>query len=190
MGVPQQPGAEGQDGAHAHGQYEADGAIGVHRPHVSTGARGLLAAWAPVICWVAVIASLSGERFSDEQTAAWLAGAPFVASLGVPPALIDTANLILRKTSHFVEYAILAALTYRALGMGATPRSRTSRLLGALLLAVGCASLDEWHQTMTLTRTGRVHDVVLDAAGAAAGALAGVWLLARRLGARVARPPR
>jgi VanZ family protein len=133
-----------------------------------------------VLCWVAVIAWLSGERFSDEQTAAWLARAPFVASLGIPPALIDTANLILRKTAHFVEYAILALLAYRALGMGAVPRSRTSRVLGALLLAVGCATLDELHQTMTLTRTGRAHDVVLDGAGAFAGAVAGV-ALARRL---------
>ena len=133
-------------------------------------------AWVPVICWIAVIACLSGERFSDEQTAAWLAGAPFVASLGVQPALIDTANLILRKTSHFVEYATLALLTYRALGMGATARSRRARILGAVLLAVGCATLDEWHQTMTLTRTGRMHDVVLDGVGALAGAFAGAWL--------------
>ncbi|HSQ00327.1 MAG TPA: VanZ family protein [Candidatus Dormibacteraeota bacterium] len=125
--------------------------------------------------WVAVIACLSGERFSDEQTAAWLAGAPFVASLSVPPALIDTANLILRKTTHFVEYATLALLAYRALGTGAAPRAQRARILGAVLLAVGCATLDEWHQTMTLTRTGRVHDVVLDAMGALAGALAGVW---------------
>ena len=128
-----------------------------------------------MICWIAVIAWLSGERFSDEQTAAWLAGAPFVASLGVPPSLIDTANLILRKTTHFVEYATLALLTYRALGMGATPRSHRARVLGAVVLAVVCATLDEWHQTMTLTRTGRVHDVVLDAMGALAGAFAGVW---------------
>jgi VanZ family protein len=143
---------------------------------VSAGGSGRpFLAWAPVICWVAVIACLSGERFSDEQTAAWLAGAPFVSSLGVAPALIDTANLILRKTSHFVEYATLALLTYRALGMGATPRTQRARILGAVLLAVGCASLDEWHQTMTLTRTGRVHDVVLDAMGALAGAFAGVW---------------
>jgi VanZ family protein len=94
-----------------------------------------------------------------------------MASLGLPPALVDTANLILRKTMHFVEYALLGLLTYRALGMGATARSRRARVLGALLLAVGVATLDEVHQTFTLTRSGRAHDVLLDAAGALTGAV-------------------
>lgn len=145
-----------------------------------------------VIAWIAVIAVLSGDAFSDSQTAAWLAGAPFISSLGLPPALIDTANLILRKTTHFVEYAILALLTYRALGLGGAARSRRARLIGALLLAVACAALDEWHQTTTLTRTGQFRDVVLDASGALAGAVVGVGLgrvLFPRLGERApARP--
>lgn len=130
--------------------------------------------------WVAVIAWLSGDRFSDAQTAAWLARTPFVAALGLAPALVDTANLILRKTAHFVEYAILALLAYRALGAGAVPRSRLARVLGALLLSIGMATLDELNQALTLTRSGRGHDVVLDGAGAFAGALAGV-AVARRL---------
>lgn len=151
-------------------------------------------AWAPVLGWIAVIASLSGERFSDAQTAAWLAGAPFVASLGVPPTLIDTANLILRKSTHFVEYAILAALTCRALGMGAMVRSRRGRVLGAVLLAVAVAAADEVHQTFTLTRTGRAHDVLLDAAGALGGALLAARMRrrghSRAAGAPSGRPAR
>lgn len=128
-----------------------------------------------MIGWVAVIASFSSERFSDVQTAAWIAEAPFVAGLGLSPALVDTANLILRKSTHFVEYAILAALAFRALGTGATVRSARHRLLGAVLLAVAVATMDELHQAFTLTRTGRAHDVALDAAGGVAGAF-----LARR----------
>ena len=127
-----------------------------------------------------VIAWLSGDQFSDEQTAAWLAGAPFLATLGLPPAVIDTANLILRKSTHFVEYATLAMLSSRALGMGATPRSRAGRLLGALLLTVGYATLDELHQTRTATRSGTAHDVLIDGLGAAAGALVGGLYLFRR----------
>ncbi len=103
-----------------------------------------------------------------------------MSGLGLSPAHIDTANLILRKTAHFVEYAILAMLTYRALGMGPTPRARGARLLGAVLIAVGCASFDEWHQTLTLTRTGRPRDVLIDGMGALTGALTGGWYLFRR----------
>ena len=77
---------------------------------------------------------------------------------------------------HFVEYVVLAFLTYRALGMSQMPRSRRARLLGAVLLGLICAVFDEVHQTFTLTRSGRLHDVLLDAAGTVTGAL----LAARR----------
>lgn len=130
--------------------------------------------------WLGVIAWLSGEGFSDEQTAAWLVGTPFFDALGIPPALIDTANLILRKTAHFVEYATLSMLTYRALGHGAVPRPRRVRLVGAVAVALMVATLDELHQATTLTRTGAPRDVLLDGLGAAAGALAGGLLLFRR----------
>jgi VanZ family protein len=127
-----------------------------------------------------IIAWLSGDGFSDERTAAWLTGTPLVGLLGVPPALIDTANLILRKSAHFVEYATLSMLTYRALGMGAAGRSRWARLCGAVALAIACAAVDEMHQATTLSRTGTPRDVLLDSLGAAAGALAGGLVLFRR----------
>jgi VanZ family protein len=140
----------------------------------------------PVIAWVAVIASFSTERFSDAQTASWLARIPFVASLGLPLALVDTANLILRKSMHFVEYALLGVLTYRALGTGAAPASQRGRVLAALALAAGVAISDEVHQAFTLSRSGRAHDVLLDAAGALAGA---VLAARKRLFDEAAAPP-
>jgi VanZ family protein len=178
MGTPQQPRAEQHDDADRDRQDDADGAVGVH-PRISSSRRWL-AAWGPVVLWLGVIAWLSGEGFSDEQTAAWLVGMPLFDALGIPPALIDTANLILRKTAHFVEYATLSMLTYRALGHGSVPRPRRVRLAGALILALVCATLDELHQATTLTRTGTPRDVVLDGLGAAAGALVGGLLLFRR----------
>lgn len=133
-----------------------------------------------MLLWVGVIAWLSGEGFSDEQTAAWLVGSPFFDALGIPPALVDTANVILRKSAHFVEYATLSMLTYRALGRGAVPRPRRVRLAGAIAVALVCATLDELHQATTLTRTGAPRDVLLDGLGATAGAVVGGLLLFRR----------
>ena len=146
-----------------------------------------MAAWGPVLLWLGVIAWLSGEGFSDERTAAWLVEAPFFDALGIPPALVDTANLILRKSAHFVEYAVLSMLTYRALGVGARPRSRRVRLAGALAVALLCATLDELHQATTLTRTGTPRDVLLDGLGAAAGAMVGGLLLFHRSSGSAAR---
>ena len=71
-------------------------------------------------------------------------------------------------------------LAYRALGW-VRRRARAGRgSLGAVLIAVGCATLDELHQTLTLTRSGRARDVLIDGVGAFAGALVGGWYLFRR----------
>ncbi len=126
---------------------------------------------------------MSGDRFSDEQTQAWLSRVPFLAALGLTPTLIDSANVILRKSAHFVEYAVLSMLTYRALGTPDAGRRRAARLAGALALALSVAVLDEVHQGTTQTRTGSPRDVLFDAVGAAAGALVGGVYLYRR-GAR------
>jgi VanZ family protein len=139
-----------------------------------------VAAWGPVILWLGLIGWLSGDGFSDEQTAAWLTEIPFLAALGLPPQMVDSLNLILRKSAHFVEYAVLSMLTYRALGVSAAPRQRAARLTGALALALSVAVLDELHQGTTQTRTGSPRDVLLDSVGAVAGALLGGLSLYRR----------
>ena len=61
--------------------------------------------------------------------------------------------------------AILGALTFRALRGDRTSWS-VRWAIGAIVLATCIASIDEIHQTYTLSRTGTWHDVVLDAAGA------------------------
>ncbi|MDX2170707.1 MAG: VanZ family protein [Deltaproteobacteria bacterium] len=136
--------------------------------------------------WVGVITWLSSDRFSDEQTASWLTRMPFLSALGLPPATIDAVNLILRKTAHFVEYATLSVLAYRALGLGDPSASRARRLLSAVGLAVGCAAMDEFHQTLTLTRTGSLKDLFINSLGAIAGASLAARLLAQRWPTRAA----
>jgi VanZ family protein len=129
----------------------------------------LAAAWGPVLVWLVVIFSLSSDQFSDVNTAAWLS-APLVSVFGVAPASIETANLIVRKTAHFVEYALLGMLTLRALR--ASWRRRDLWLIvGAVAVCAACASVDELRQHFyTATRTGKAVDVVLDSLGAMAGA--------------------
>ena len=140
----------------------------------------LVSAWAPVALWLAVIFSLSGDRFSDVNTAVWLSGMPLVGAL-LPPAAIEVGNFIVRKCAHFVEYAVLGMLIFRAL-RSTRPRVRKRQLLAvAVGLAVLCASLDELRQLLaTFTRSGTPRDVLLDGTGALAGALVGATYLYRR----------
>ena len=69
---------------------------------------------------------------------------------------------MLRKLAHAAEYAVLAVLLLRALGSVAA----------AWLAAVAYAVTDEVHQRFVSGRVGAPRDVLIDAAGAAAGLLA------------------
>lgn len=141
----------------------------------------MIVAWGPVAVWMAVIFSLSSDQFSDVNTAAWLSGMPIVRVFGLPPAVIEAGNFIVRKCMHFVEYAVLAMLTLRAMRATRPGYSDRRLLAAAVIVAALCASMDELHQHLrTLTRSGTPTDVVLDSFGALAGAVVGAMYLYRR----------
>ena len=72
---------------------------------------------------------------------------------------LGTADTILRKLAHMVEYGLLWFLWWRALGYG-------SRWWPALI-AVAYAVTDELHQTTVDGRHGSPLDVLIDAIGVA-----------------------
>jgi VanZ family protein len=139
----------------------------------------MVAAWAAVAVWAAFIFSLSGDQFSDVHTAAWLSG--IFGALRVPPDVVETGNLIVRKAAHFVEYAVLAILSWRAARL-TWPRWRAGHLLILTIgIVLACGSLDELRQyVMTSARSGTWRDVAVDTAG---GMTAAVYCLRRRRGA-------
>jgi VanZ family protein len=129
--------------------------------------------------WAAFILSLSSDRFSDVHTAAWLSG--IAGALGISLPLVEVANFIVRKSAHFVEYAVLSLLTLRAMLVTWPQRRRRQLLVCAVFAAAAWASVDELHQHFfTLTRMGTPKDVVLDTSGALAGAVVGASYLYRR----------
>ena len=89
-------------------------------------------------------------------------------------------NAILRKSGHFVGYAILSVLVFMALkythrdrlrpvlqrrwGMFFRDLWRWDWAMIAILLPLVTASLDEIHQASLPSRTGRWQDVALDTA--------------------------
>jgi VanZ family protein len=137
----------------------------------------LVGSWLPVAAWVAFIFAGSTETFSSGHTSRFIG--PFLRWLspGLPDAAVELAAFWIRKMAHVSEYAVLAALLWRALWV---PVRRDSRpwswpvagqaLVGSMLWAAS----DEIHQAFTATRGASVRDVVLDTAGAALGLLL-VW---------------
>jgi len=141
--------------------------------------------WTAVGLWFAFILSLSKESFASAHTEGWLAQLLASWGLNIGP-FVGLLNLIVRKCAHFVEYAILGVLLYRAW-------ERTwpagSPLAAALILAALGAGCDEIGQAQIATRTGAVKDVLLDSVGGTFGAFAAArgwcsgwrrWALASR----------
>ena len=70
---------------------------------------------------------------------------------------LGTADTILRKLAHMVEYGLLWFLWWRALGYG--------NPLVPAAIAIGYAITDEIHQSFVHGRQAAIHDVLIDGAG-------------------------
>ena len=79
------------------------------------------------------------------------------------------ADFVMKKTAHFVEYAVLSILVYRALTQaGIGPKKA---MLISIIFSILYAISDEWHQSFTPGREPNVRDVIIDTVGVFAGAL-------------------
>jgi len=77
----------------------------------------------------------------------------------------ELTQLAIRKLAHLTEYGILGALWFRAARRD--ERGWTLRWsVIAVLIAIGVASADEFHQWFVPSRTASPLDVVIDTCGA------------------------
>jgi VanZ family protein len=130
-------------------------------------ARRLVNRWMPVIGWMLLIFVGSTDVLSAEQTSRFFV--PFLHWLDphMSIAMILAIHLALRKLGHVIEYAILAALLWRAV-RGTLTSTRTIAIAGLVFFAsVLFAASDEFHQSFVPTRTSSVNDVMIDACGVA-----------------------
>ena len=132
----------------------------------ATNGRGRFFAYAPVLVWVAVILILGSGPGSSAQTSRFIK--PLIEFF-FPDAAPDTFLLVhgfIRKTAHFVEYAVLALLSARA-ALLTDGQLRKYWWLFALGLVVAVAVTDEINQSFYSTRTSSEWDVLLDITGGA-----------------------
>jgi VanZ family protein len=144
----------------------------------------LLRNWWPVAVWLGVI-RLESTNLASSQNTFRLLYRTFTFVFGrVDVRIVLDLDHILRKSGHFLGYAVLSGLIF--LAMRSTYRDRyRQRLRGnwgydfthrwqlnwaavAILLTVITASADEIHQTYLPLRTGRWQDVAIDMSGALA----------------------
>ena len=139
------------------------------------GIKPFLKYWLPVALWMAVIFSASTDALSSQRTSRIIG--PFLRWLkpDISAETVARVQYAVRKTAHVTEYALLAALLWRALRQPARKDPRPWNWREAFLalgLAAAYSASDEIHQAFVPTREGRWQDVVLDTFGAALGLLA------------------
>ena len=126
--------------------------------------RGFLKYWLPVLAWMIFIFAGSTDLLSAEHTSRFIG--PFLRWFApdISDATVTSVQLFVRKAAHLTEYAILAALLYRAF------RTRIQRAAAsAFVIAAIYATIDEFHQSFVPTRTASPWDIAIDCVGAMAG---------------------
>ena len=136
-------------------------------------------AWWPAMVWIGLISIESSDAFSSQNTGSMLYALLTRLFGQINPHEFEVFHHYLRKTGHVVGYGMLALLLLRGWRMTIGPaRAWLNKML--LLSWVGTAfvaSMDEWHQTFIPSRTGTVHDVILDSIAGFAFLLAAyLWL--------------
>jgi VanZ family protein len=142
------------------------------KPALATETSPTWVPWIPALLWLGIIALESTDLLSATHTLSLVHRVLALFQLHIDPQTVVQANAVLRKFGHFVGYAVLSWLLFRA-WRATLPRPAAVRwaLRWAVLafqMTVAVASVDEWHQTSIPSRNGEVKDVVLDSAGAAA----------------------
>jgi VanZ family protein len=144
----------------------------------------LVRRWWPVAAWLVVLRLESTDYASSANTFGLMYRIATAVFGRVNPQVLLILNGALRKSGHFLGYAILSLLVFRALKYTQFDRLRLvlQRRWGlffrdlwrwdwafiGVLFTLVAATLDELHQATLASRTGRWQDVALDTAGAVA----------------------
>ena len=131
--------------------------LGALREGSRSGSR--LVTWLPALVWMAVIFIGSTSLLSSSHTSRFLV--PFIHWLrpDISDRDVETLQFLIRKGGHLTEYAILAALYLRGVGVfkpriaEVFPRWDSSFWI-ALSLSALYAITDEFHQGFVAGRDG------------------------------------
>jgi VanZ family protein len=132
--------------------------------------------WVPAICVALLIFVFSTHYFSSAQTARVIY--PLLRWL-LPSATSRTLHLMhvgIRKLAHVAEFGVFSISVFHGVRQGRSGW-RLDWGITTLVIAVGYAALDEWHQSFVPLRQSRLRDVLIDASGAGLAQFL-VWIYA------------
>jgi VanZ family protein len=127
--------------------------------------RGRIIRYAPLLLWAGVILFLSSSQGSMAETSRFIG--PLIKFF-FPSAAPETFLIVhaaVRKTAHFVEYAVFAFFAARAFSNSSVDILKNFWVLATFAAVVLVAMIDESNQSFNTSRTGSVWDVLLDISG-------------------------
>jgi VanZ family protein len=127
--------------------------------------RGRIFRYAPLILWIGVIFIASSTTGAMSNTSRIIRPLLIWLFPNAPEDIITVYHGYIRKSAHFIEYAVLAFWASRAFWGSAGVTLRRYWYAFAFLAVGLTASLDEFNQSFNPARTSAVFDVLLDSAG-------------------------
>ncbi len=140
--------------------------------------RGGLWAFAPLAVWIVVVFAMSSSGASMAETSRFIG--PLIRWIypDISPETLKVVHVGVRKLAHIFEYAVLGFLAVRAFSLFAGHRLGNWRYLLAIIPVVIVAMVDEYRQSLDVTRTGTIEDAILDIASGIL-AIALLWIMRR-----------
>lgn len=121
--------------------------------------RRWLTAYAPLMIWIVVVLGLGSGFGAMNETSRIIRPVLEFFFPAAPPETLTLYHGYIRKFAHLAEYAVLGFLACRAFA------PNRHRFLGAVVLVVAVAAIDEFNQSFNPARTSTPWDVALDVVG-------------------------
>jgi VanZ family protein len=121
--------------------------------------------WLPVIMMMACIYWMSTDTLSSRSTMHIIEPILRFFAPSISRKEIIMIHGMIRKAAHVIVYLILGMLLFRAFRAGSHERRLWRWALSSLAVVVLYAITDEFHQSLTSTRTAAPADVGIDVLG-------------------------
>jgi VanZ family protein len=141
-------------------------------PKISKPSSRRLWRYGPLILWAALIFFASTSALSASHTSILLRPVIWLFP-NFTEAQLAFIHFVIRKVSHFTEYAILALLAARAFRSSSRELLRARWFWISLLFVIAYSLSDEYHQSFVPSRTASIYDSLIDSLG---GLAALIWL--------------
>lgn len=149
--------------------------------------RRITLAWLLVLSWAGMIWQFGSDAYSLDRTSRFLQPLIDWFLTGIDLATRYRIHAWIRKSAHFIEYAILALLAFRAALLSAERHRIGTAFWVALFFVATLAAADEFRQSLSAARTGSPYDVLIDVSGGLVGLLGTVVILRRMRGSKIVR---